>query len=67
MRLTRIRIKRFRNFVEAQDIDIEPDVTALVGKNESGKTTILQALHRLKPANLKDDEFNLVTEYPAGG
>lgn len=64
MRLTRIRIKRFRNFVEAQDIAIEPDVTALVGKNESGKTTILQSLHRLKPANLKGSKFALVTEYP---
>jgi energy-coupling factor transporter ATP-binding protein EcfA2 len=50
--------------VEPQEIEIEPDVTALVGKNESGKTTILQALHRLKPANLRTMKFDLVTEYP---
>jgi predicted ATPase len=64
MRLTMVRIKRFRNFTEPQDISIEPDVTALVGKNESGKTTILEALHRLRPANLQSEKFNLVTEYP---
>ena len=62
MLLKRIRIQLFRNFVEPQEIDIEGDVTALVGKNESGKTTVLQALHRLKQANLQDSKFDLVTE-----
>jgi energy-coupling factor transporter ATP-binding protein EcfA2 len=64
MLLKTVRISRFRNFVDPQEIDIEDDVTALVGKNESGKTTILQALHRLKPANLQESRFDLVTEYP---
>lgn len=47
-----------------QIVEIEDDVTCLVGKNESGKTTILQAVHRLKPANSRDSKFDLVTEYP---
>jgi energy-coupling factor transporter ATP-binding protein EcfA2 len=64
MNLEKIRIQRFRNFVDSQEIAIEPDVTALVGKNESGKTTILEALHRLNPANLRESEFELSTEYP---
>ncbi|MFN2582561.1 MAG: ATP-dependent endonuclease [Candidatus Dormibacteria bacterium] len=64
MKLRTVRIERFRNFVERQTIDIENDVTCFVGKNESGKTTILQALHRLNPANLQDTHFNLTTEYP---
>lgn len=64
MRLTQVRIQLFRNFVDSQEIRVEPDVTALVGKNESGKTTILHALHRLHPANLKHMRFNLVQEYP---
>jgi energy-coupling factor transporter ATP-binding protein EcfA2 len=63
MLLKRVRVQKFRNFVDPQTIDIEDDVTALVGKNESGKTTILQALHRLKAANLPE-RFDLVTEYP---
>ncbi|MGD0247876.1 MAG: AAA family ATPase [Candidatus Limnocylindrales bacterium] len=64
MLLKKIRIQRFRNFVDPQEIEIEGDVTALVGKNESGKTTVLQALHRLKPANLQESRFDFVTEYP---
>jgi energy-coupling factor transporter ATP-binding protein EcfA2 len=54
----------FRNFVGPQTIPVEEDVTCLVGKNESGKTTILKALHRLNPANGDSRTFALVTEYP---
>lgn len=64
MRLTAITIQRFRNIVDPQRIVIEPDVTGFVGKNESGKTTILKALHRLNPANGDDTQFNITTEYP---
>src|SRR5215469_5854750 len=64
MRLEAVTIQRYRNFVDAQRIQIEPDVTCLVGKNEAGKTTILKAMHRLKPANGSDVKFDLTTEYP---
>jgi len=64
VKLRAVTIQRFRNFVEPQRIEIEDDVTALVGKNESGKTTILKALHRLNPANGDARKFNVVTEYP---
>lgn len=64
MKLEAVTVKLYRNFVDEQRIIIEPDVTCLVGKNESGKTTILKALHRLKPANGEDTKFDLTTEYP---
>lgn len=64
MKLAAVTIQKFRNFVEPQRIEIEPDVTALVGKNESGKTSILKALHRLNPANGAAREFTFTTEYP---
>lgn len=64
MQLSAVTIQLYRNFVEKQRIEIESDVTCLVGKNESGKTTILTALHRLKPANGEDPKFDLTTEYP---
>ncbi|MGB6058928.1 MAG: AAA family ATPase, partial [Microthrixaceae bacterium] len=57
-------VQKFRNFVEPQRIEIEDDVTAFVGKNESGKTTVLKALHRLNPANGDGRLFDVVTEYP---
>lgn len=64
MRLVNVTVQKFRNFVEPQTFDVESDVTVLVGKNESGKTTILTALHRLNPANAGDTVFDLTTEYP---
>jgi energy-coupling factor transporter ATP-binding protein EcfA2 len=42
---------------------VERDVTCLIGKNESGKTTVLKALHRLNPANNRDS-FNETKDYP---
>lgn len=64
MRLDAVEIQRFRNFVEPQESVIEGDVTCLIGKNESGKTTVLKALHRLNPANGYSHSFDLTTEYP---
>ncbi|MCG3134383.1 MAG: DNA replication and repair protein RecF [Planctomycetes bacterium] len=63
MRLVSIKIQRFRNFGTMQSMEVEPDVTCLVGKNESGKTSVLKALHRLNPANAPD-KFDVATEYP---
>ncbi len=64
MLLKTVTVQKYRNFVQPQVIDVEEDVTALVGKNEAGKTTILKALHRLHPANDKGAKFDLTTEYP---
>jgi len=63
MILTQIEIERFRNFIDVQTMHVEDHVTCLVGKNESGKTTVLKALHRLNPANARD-EFTVTIEYP---
>ncbi|OKI25147.1 AAA family ATPase [Streptomyces sp. CB03911] len=63
MRLESIALQRFANFTESQGMDVEPDVTCLIGKNESGKTTILKALHRLNPAN-NPDSFDITEHYP---
>lgn len=63
MILTQIEIERFRNFIDVQTMQVEEHVTCLVGKNESGKTTVLKALHRLSPANARD-EFDVTIEYP---
>ena len=43
MRLKRVRIRNFRCFQEEVTTELE-DFTALVGKNDSGKSSVLQAL-----------------------
>jgi len=40
------------------------DVTCLVGKNESGKTALLQALYRLNPIRDADAAYNVIDDYP---
>ncbi|MEU9158098.1 AAA family ATPase [Streptomyces sp. NPDC048417] len=63
MLVTTVEIESFRNITNKQTMAVDPQVTCLIGKNESGKTTILEALHRLNPANNADD-FHLTTDYP---
>ncbi|MGW7260627.1 AAA family ATPase [Streptomyces sp. NPDC054834] len=63
MLVTSVEIEAFRNIMNKQTMVVDPQVTCLIGKNESGKTTILKALHRLNPANNPDD-FHVTTDYP---
>lgn len=44
MKLKRLRLRNFRCFQEEIAIDFD-DITALVGKNDSGKSTIMDALN----------------------
>lgn len=63
MQLTQVRSRLFRNIVDSGDVDIAPDVTALVGKNESGKTALLSAIYRFHPV-YPQDSFALGQDYP---
>lgn len=49
LKAIRFRIQNFRNIDDSGWVPIER-VTALVGRNESGKTAILKALHKFSPA-----------------
>ena len=46
MRMVKFQMRRFRRF-ESAEINIDAPVIALVGPNESGKTTLLNALTKL--------------------
>lgn len=46
MKLQKIRIENFQNIIDSNEFDVG-DITCLVGKNESGKTSILKAIHRI--------------------
>ncbi|WP_331738548.1 AAA family ATPase [Embleya sp. NBC_00896] len=64
MKLTGARITKYRSVEDSQQFSIEPDVTALVGKNESGKTTVLQALFRVNPVE-ESAVLDEVIDFPA--
>ena len=50
MKLESFRVGPYRNVLDSGEIVVDPEVTVLVGKNESGKTNLLHALHALHSA-----------------
>ncbi|MFJ9146579.1 AAA family ATPase [Streptomyces sp. NPDC102270] len=63
MQLVSAHITDYRSVEDSDIFDIEKDVTCLVGKNESGKTTLLQALFRVNP--VESASFDEVVDFPA--
>ncbi|MCY4453787.1 MAG: AAA family ATPase [Immundisolibacterales bacterium] len=49
MILKSFQVRRYKNVRCSGEVAIRNDVTCLVGKNESGKSALLQALYRLNP------------------
>lgn len=62
MKLKSFRVRRYRNVLDSTDVSVESDVTTLVGMNESGKSTMLDALYRLNP--VYGDAFVESDDYP---
>ncbi len=63
MRLASVRVREFKSIRDSNEFEIE-DVTCLVGKNEAGKTAILEALYRLNPIVDADAKFDVTNDYP---
>ena len=63
MKLVHASIQRYRSIGEPTEFDVEPDVTALVGKNESGKTAVLQSLYKSNPVDRA--KFDPDLDYPS--
>lgn len=61
MRLSKVTIENFRG-LEYAEIELDRDVTVLVGENNTGKTSILEAL-RLCLEAVKSDKTCNFTEY----
>lgn len=62
MRLSSVHVTNFRPVVDSGAVEIG-DVTVLVGKNESGKTSFLTAIEQLNPAGRVRD-LDVVRDYP---
>ena len=63
MRLVKAHVTYYRSVEDSGEFEVEPDVTCLVGKNESGKTNIVQALFRVNP--VEPAAFDDVIDFPA--
>lgn len=68
IKLKKVEINKYKSFLEKQEIDIEDGVTRVVGKNESGKTALLEAMAKFNYFDSDDDTFNFnsTNDYPRG-
>lgn len=63
MILKSFQVRMFKNVLDSGEIEVTP-VTVLVGKNESGKTSLLRALHKFRP--FTNDPYVMEREWPRG-
>jgi len=63
MKLVNVQITNFRCIEDTTPFSIG-QVTCLVGKNESGKTAILQTLERLNPYEASRTKYDKLRDYP---
>lgn len=63
MNLTGYRIQMYRSILDSGWIDVTP-LTVIVGKNESGKTSLLKALHKFNP--FQPEPYLMAQEWPRG-
>ena len=68
VKLKNVVINKYKSFLEKQEIEIEDGVTRIVGKNESGKTALLEAMAKFNYFDPKDKTFtfNSTNDYPRG-
>ncbi len=65
MKLKSVEILKYKSFEESQLFEVEDDITILVGMNESGKTSALEAIAKTNYFQEDDAfEFNVTHDYP---
>ena len=65
IKLKTVSINKYKSIQKTQIFKIEPDITTLVGMNESGKTSVLTAIAKTNYFNSdKDFEFDITQDYP---
>lgn len=60
--LVKAQVWKYKSIEDSSLVELAGSVTVLVGKNESGKTAFLEALHKAIP--LDDARYNYVADYP---
>ena len=63
MKLTSVKVQNYKSIDDSTAFEID-EVTCLLGKNEAGKSAILEALYKLKPFEGDHDEQFTELDYP---
>ena len=62
MKLIDFQIKNYKVIHDTESVKVDSRVTALVGKNESGKTAVLKAMWKTR--NVANATFDKLYDYP---
>ncbi|HBF38478.1 MAG TPA: hypothetical protein DDW50_14310, partial [Firmicutes bacterium] len=62
MRLKAFRIQMYKCIIDSGWVEVN-SLTALIGKNGSGKTSLLKALYKFHPSH-NEDGYSLEIEWP---
>lgn len=63
MKITHAHVTKYKSVWDSGKFQIG-DITCLVGKNEAGKTALLQAIYKINPIIKEDSEFDVTNDYP---
>lgn len=63
MKLTSVRVTNYKSIDDSEEFSVRR-LTCLAGKNEAGKSALLQALRRLNPVENSEQDFDDLMEYP---
>ena len=64
IKLKKVTINKYKSIDTEQSFEVEDDITVLVGKNESGKTAILEAITKSHPYLEEEHKYNIISDYP---
>ena len=64
MDIISFRVRKYRNIQDSGEVELLDRLTCIVGKNQSGKTALLRALHKFNPRDA--DPYVLSREWPRG-
>jgi hypothetical protein len=63
MKLVSAHVTNFKSIEDSDEVPIDPEITVLVGQNESGKTAFLQSLYKARDIE-GVEKFDYVEDYP---
>ncbi len=64
MKPVSFRVTKYRNIQDSGEVALDEHLTCLVGKNQSGKTSLLKALHKFNPH--EPEPYDLRRDWPRG-
>lgn len=64
MKLVEAHTTKYKSIEDSTLVEINKDVTVLVGINEAGKSAFLESLHKARPV-LGDTAYKDIFDYPS--